>query len=143
MKNIISYFPDDTLRDVTSLFRRQKNISVSGASNASAKAMILSQVLKKNKDAIKNVLWVVSEENEQSIIKKALEVWGDAPVFVYKKRPDEEVVNFPTMREFKETKNKELVEFVSRVFLSEGAVFIVDFPSLLQNFPDIKEFLSN
>lgn len=143
MKNIISYFPDDTLRDVTSLFRRQKNISVSGASNASAKAMILSQVLKKNKDSIKNVLWVVSEENEQNIIKKALETWGDAQVFIYKKRPDEEVVNFPTMREFKETKNKELVEFVSRVFLSEGAVFIVDFPSLLQNFPDIKEFLSN
>ena len=52
MRNIISYFPDDTLRDVTSLFRRQKNISVSGAGNASSKAMILNQVLKKNRDIL-------------------------------------------------------------------------------------------
>jgi len=143
MRNIISYFPEDTLVDVTSLFRRQKNISVSGAGNASSKAMVLSQVLRKNKDCVNNVLWVVSEENEQNVVKSALEIWSDAPVFIYKKRADEEVVVFPTMREFNEVRNRELIEFVSRIFLGKGAIFVVDFPSLLQNFPDIKEFLNN
>ncbi|MCX6734745.1 MAG: transcription-repair coupling factor [Candidatus Peregrinibacteria bacterium] len=143
MRNIISYFPDNTLQDVTSLFRRQKNISVSGAGNASSKAMILSQVLKKNRDAIKNILWVVSDPNEQNVVKMAMDVWGDAPVFIYKKRADEEVIGFPTKRDFDELRNRELVEFVSRVFFNTGSVFVVDFPSLLQNFPEMNELLNN
>ncbi len=143
MRNIISYFPKNTLKDVTQLFQKNKNITVSGGGNASSKAMILSSVLCENKGAIGNVLWVVSEESEQNLVKKAMEAWGETPVFIYKKRSDEDVVGFPTVREFNEIRNLERVEFVSRLYSCRGAVFVVDFPSLLQNFPDIKEVLKN
>ncbi|MBI5753921.1 transcription-repair coupling factor [Candidatus Peregrinibacteria bacterium] len=143
MRNIISYFPRSTLKDVTELFRKNKNIVISGSGNASAKAMILSSVFRENHENINNVLWIVSEEGEQNFVKKSLEAWGEAKVFIYKKRPDEEFASFPTMREFNETRNKEKVEFVSRIYTNKGAIFIIDIPSLLQNFPDIGELLKN
>lgn len=143
MRNIISYFPKNTLKDVTQLFQRNKNITVSGGGNASSKAMILSSMFSDCGGRIGNVLWVVSEESEQNLVKKAVETWGNRPVFIYKKRLDEEVVGFPTIREFKETRGRELMEFVSRVYSNKEAVFVVDFPSLLQNIPDIKEVLRN
>lgn len=141
MRNIISYFPKEELKQVTELFRDKKNITLSGAGNASAKAMIISDILRAEPALVGNILWVVSEESEQNIVKKAMETWGDASVFLYKKRADEEVTTFPTIREFNETKKREAVEFVSRLFSNKRAVFIVDFSSLLQNFPDIKEVL--
>ena len=141
MRNIISYFSKEELKQVTNLFKEKRNISLSGAGNASSKAMVVSDILRADV-AVSNVLWVISDESEQNVVKKSMETWCDVPVFLYKKRSDEEMVTFPTVREFNETKRKESVEFVSRLFSNKRAVFIVDFNSLLQNFPDIKEIIS-
>lgn len=143
MRNIISYFPKEELKELSELFRRKRTITVSGAGNASAKAMILSAIFRDNKDCLGNVLWVVSDVSEQNVIKKAIEVWGNAAVFLYKKRPDEEMAGFPTSREFLELRRRELVEFVSRIYTNKHAIFVVDFNSLLQNFPSVREMSRN
>ncbi|MEK7086120.1 MAG: hypothetical protein AAB953_03860, partial [Patescibacteria group bacterium] len=141
MRNIISYFSKEELKQVTDLFKEKRNITLSGAGNTSSKAMVVSDILRSGATA-GNVLWVISDESEQNVVKKSMETWCDVPVFLYKKRADEEMVTFPTVREFNETKRREAVEFVSRLFSNKKAIFIVDFNSLLQNFPDIKEIIS-
>lgn len=138
MRNIISYFPKEELNEAVGLFRRQKNITISGAGNSSSKAMILSDIFRSEGEKVRNVLWVVSDPSEQNLIRKAVSVWGNRPVFVYKKREDEEVITFPTAGDFERKKTIELVEFVSRICVSKGAVFIVEFNSLLQHYPDPK-----
>lgn len=137
MRNIISYFPKDELKKPTSLFGKQKNITLSGVGNSSSKAMILSDIFRGCGKEIENVLWVVSDSAEQNIIKKALTVWGNMPIFLYKKRADEEVLAFPTSSSFERAKRIELMEFVSRLEVNNGAIFVVDFYSLLQKFPKV------
>ncbi|MFA5820823.1 MAG: transcription-repair coupling factor, partial [Candidatus Gracilibacteria bacterium] len=82
----------------------------------------------------------VSEQNQ---IKKAMMMWGDRPVFIYTKKNEEERLSYPTSSAFDRDKTIGLVEFVSRVYDQKEAIFVVDFNSLLQNFPDIKELLAN
>lgn len=139
MRNVISYFSKDDLLQATELFSRGKNISYSGAGSASSKAMIISDILRQEASKVKNILWVVNDLNEQHAIKRAVEMWSGKPVFLYKKRVEDERASYPTAADFERVKRIELVEFVSRVHSGGGAVFVVDFQSLLQNFPDIKE----
>ena len=138
MRNIISYFPKEELQEATSLFKRQRNVTFSGSGNSSSKAMILSGIFREKINEDGNVLWVVSDASEQNIMKRALEIWGDMPVYVYKKRRDEEVLNFPTTRDFNRVKKLEVLEFVSRIHTNKSAVFIMDFLSILQNFPEVR-----
>jgi transcription-repair coupling factor len=139
MRNIVSYFPKEELKAATELFCEKNNITVSGASNSSSKAMILADILRQKKGEMGSVLWISSDESENNIAAKALEVWTDAEIYSYKLRPNEEIISFPTGREFERTKRIELVEFVSRVYLRKGAIFLVDFTSILQGFPDPRD----
>ncbi len=138
MRNIISYFPKDELSRVVELFSKNNNISFSGAGNSSSKAMILSSIFRNKKNAAGNVLWVVNDASEQNVVKKALLTWSDRPVFIYKKIEEEERITFPTSSDFERAKILGLVEFISRIFTNKDAVFVVDFMSLLQDFPNIK-----
>ncbi len=138
MKNIISYFPEGILGEASGLFNRLKNIGFSGSGNSSSKALILSDILREE-NGVGNVLWIVSSFAEQNIVKKALSMWGKRDVFLYTKRFEEEVSNFSTRADFEEVRKRELVEFVLRFKLNKQAVFVVDFPSLLQSFPDVKD----
>ena len=139
MRNVISYFPKGELSLAADLFRKRKNVVFSGAGNASSKAMILSDIVRREGVFNGNVVWVVSEDQEQNVVKKALEIWGDKEVFLYSKRLDEEVLSFSTMAEFERVKKLELIEFILRLRLYRGAVFVLSFHSLLQNFPDFSE----
>ncbi len=112
MRDIISFFPEETLKEAVSLFNNKNNVVFSGAGNSSSKAMVLSQILKGKENKNRNVLWVVSDPSEQNKVKKALTVWSDAPVFVYKKREPEEMINFPSSGDFERKKRLELIEFV-------------------------------
>ena len=138
MRNIISYFPKDELSRVVELFSKNKNISFSGAGNSSSKAMILSSIFRNKENAAGNTLWVVNDASEQNVVKKAFLTWSDRPVFVYKKMEDEERITFPTSSEFERAKMLDAVEFISRIFTNKNAVFVVDFMSLLQDFPNIR-----
>jgi len=137
MKNIVSFFPREGLNESTELFRSLKNITYSGAGNSSSKAVILSDIFRDEKVYVENVLWVVNNIEEQNTVKQALDLWGNRPVFLYTKRNDEERLTYATTGEFEADKKKDLVEFVLRVFLNKKAIFVVNFESLLQNFPDI------
>lgn len=138
MRNVISYFPKEELNEATSLFKRKRSITFSGSGNSSSKALILSDIFRNGANNGGSVLWVVSDGSEQNLMKKALMVWGDMPVYIYKKRSEEEAASFPTMSDFNRIKELELLEFVYRASSGVPAVFIVDFLSLLQNFPDIR-----
>lgn len=137
MKNIVSYFPDEEFSDVVDVFRGSKNISFSGTGNCSSKSLLVASLLRKKKSDIENVLWVCNDVSDQNVLSRAISMWTNRPVFLYKKRSDEEKLSFSTTSEFERVKNIEIVEFVSEIFLNKKAVFIVDFMSLLQEFPDI------
>ncbi len=137
MKNIISYFPGGVLSRVTELFSRKKNISISGSGNTSSKAMVLSSIFRKEGGDLGNILWVVNDHGEQSAAVKAVSMWGEKNVYTYKKRDDGDRTSFPTTSDFERVRNIEVMEFVSRLHSEKSAVFIVDFLSLLQDFPSI------
>lgn len=137
MRNIISYFPEGILGKATELFCNLKNVSYSGMANSSAKAMLLSDILRSGKSDVGNVLWVVNDTAEQNMVKRAISMWSDHDVFVYKRRAEDEAASFPTYSDFERKKNVEMVEFVSRIYTSRKGIFVVDFQSLLQEFPDM------
>lgn len=139
MRNVISYFPKEELSLAADLFRKRRNVVFSGAGNASAKAMLLSDIFRYGNVVNGNTVWIVSEDQEQNVVKKALEIWGDKKVFLYNKRADEEVLSFSTMAEFERIKKLELIEFTLRLRLYKDAVFVLGFHSLLQNFPDFSD----
>ena len=143
MRNIISFFPREGLAESTDLFRNFKNITYSGAGNSSSKAVILSDILRDEKINLENVLWVVSGEEEQNMVKKAVDLWSDRQVFLYTKKSDEERLTYATSADFERDMKRDLVEFVLRVHLNKKAVFVANFLSLLQNFPDINDLERN
>ena len=143
MRDIISFFPKETLEKAVSLFNNKNNVVFSGSGNSSSKAMVLSQILKEKKNKDRSVFWVVSDASEQNMVKKAMTVWSDKNVYVYKKRENEEVVGFPSGSDFERTKRLELLEFVSRLIIKKGAVFVLDFKTLLQKFPSPTEINKN
>ncbi|MFA6305487.1 MAG: transcription-repair coupling factor [Candidatus Gracilibacteria bacterium] len=138
MKNIISFFSEEELKDATDLFSRSSNVSFSGAGNSSSKAMLLSCIYGDAKIGVGNSLWIVNDPGDQYVTKRAVEMWSDRDVFVYKKRGDEEKLSFSTTSGFERDKRVSVTEFVSRIITHKNAVFIVDFLSVLQNFPDAK-----
>jgi transcription-repair coupling factor len=136
MKNIISFFSEEELSEATKLFDKSNSISFSGAGNISSKAMTLSALFVRKKNQIGNCLWIINNTEDQNLVKTSLSMWSDRPVFIYRKRPDEEKLSFQSTSEFEYVKKIERIEFISRVFSNKNAVFIMDFMSLLQNFPD-------
>ena len=137
MRNIISFFPREGLAESTDLFRIQKNITYSGAGNSSSKAVVLSDLLRDEKIGLENVLWVTSDSEEQNTVKKAMDLCSDRPVFLYTKKADEERLTYATSADYEIDCKRDLIEFVLRASLNKKAVFIVNFQSLLQNFPDV------
>lgn len=137
MRNIISFFPKEGLAESTDLFRSLKNITYSGAGNSSSKAVVVSDVLRDKSIEAGSVLWVVSGSDEQNAVKKAMDLWSDRPVFTYSKKLDEERLTYATTSDYEKECRRELVEFALRVSLNKKAAFVVNFHSLLQNFPDV------
>ncbi len=137
MRNIISYFPKGKLSEATDFFRRNKKVTFSGAGNSSSKAFILSDIFRNNANDSGSVLWITSDETSFNMMNKALGVWGDMPVYTYKKIKDDEIVSFSSTADFNKAQTTKLLEFVYRVTRDEPAVFITDFYSLLQNIPDV------
>jgi transcription-repair coupling factor len=143
MRNLVSYFPKEEFADATGLFSELKNVSFSGAGNSSSKAMLISDILRDKKCGVKSVLWVVNDLSEQNMVKKAVNNWSDRDVFVYTKMSEETRLSYSTQADFERDKTLGLVEFVSRIHSSKGAVFILDFQSLLQNFPNAKDLIGD
>lgn len=80
--NLIASFPTVQNSRVLDSLSKNKNISVSGAGNFSAKAFLLSDVIRKE-DNIKTVLWVVNDQVEQDHVVRALRLWTDVNVYSF------------------------------------------------------------
>ena len=137
MRNIISFFPKKELEEAASLFTDFRNITYSGVGNSSSKSMLLSDILRRDNSKNGNVLWVVNGKDNQLSTKKAAELWGDRDVFLYNQKGPEDRLTYSSNKEFEEAKDFDLVEFSLRVFLNKNAIFVIDFHSLLQNFPNV------
>lgn len=142
MENIISFFPEEELKEATAVFDSGKNVSFSGSGNSSSKSMLMSSALNNKKRGIGRVLWVCNDHNEQNVISKAMKMWSDRPVFTYKRRNEDERLSFSTTSDFERSKNISLIEFVSRVYEHKDGVFILNFESILQNFPQTSDVLA-
>ncbi|PIR55075.1 transcription-repair coupling factor [Candidatus Peregrinibacteria bacterium CG10_big_fil_rev_8_21_14_0_10_36_19] len=142
MRDIVSFFPKEELKEATDLFGRSKNISYSGSGNASSKSMLVSDIFRNYKD-VGRTLWVVSDSNEPPVIRKSMEMWGDRNVYVFKSKNDSERLSYSSFNEFKRAKAIDLVEFVSNIYQDRSGVFIVDFESLLEDFPDVDDLFKN
>lgn len=139
MRNIISYFPKEELKDSTTLFNEKKNVTFSGGGNASSKAMLISDALRAKGNGGRNVLWICSDKESQNAVKKSLDVWSDKKVFIYNRRGSDEMMGYPTSAEFERVRSIELLEFIIRMYLMEGAVFISSFDSIINEGPDVKQ----
>jgi transcription-repair coupling factor len=138
MKNIVSFFPKEELKEAEKLFYKSKNISFSGSGNSSSKAMLISSVLLDKWKKAGNLLWIVNNKEEQYETIQALSMWGDREVFSYSKISDEEKMNFPTKADYERAVRIDLIEFISRIYTNKKAIFVVDFESLLQEFMDTR-----
>ncbi|MBD3156830.1 DEAD/DEAH box helicase, partial [Candidatus Peregrinibacteria bacterium] len=67
---------------ILDLFYKQKNVSISGAGNATTKAFIVFELLKKFPD-YKKVVWVVNDKSEQENLVKNLHMWSTMQVCPY------------------------------------------------------------
>jgi len=143
MRNIISHFPKSGLSSATELFKGFKNVTYSGAGNSFSKAMILSDILRNPQSSVGNLLWIVNDRSEQIIVKRAIETWSDKNVFLYTKEKDEEKALTTSFSEFEKRKKKDLIEFCLKLFLDKDSIFVVNFESLLQNFPDVNHLDDN
>ncbi len=142
MKNIVSFFPKEELKEATDLFGRAKNISYSGSGNGSSKAMLISDIFRSNK-GVGRTLWVVSDINEQPIVRKAMDMWSDRNIYTFKSKSDNERLSYPSFSEFERAKRVDLVEFVSNIYSDESGVFVLDFESLMEDFPNAKNLFDN
>lgn len=136
MKNIISFFPRGALKEAADMFKNLKRVSYSGAGNSSSKAMLLGEIFRDPNSKVNNVLWIVNDSAEQSLVQKAVAMWTDKQVYLYRKMREEERDTFHIYKDYEVEEQRKLVEFVLRFYLKKGAVFVVDLPSLLQNFPN-------
>jgi len=143
MRDIISCFPKGVLKDSTSLFLTKGNVTFSGTANVSAKSMLLSDIFRNSKKKISNVLWIVGDKNDLEPIKKSCSIWSDKQVYTYLKKENDEIINYTSVSDFRRYKNLEAVEFISKLGSDTSKIFVLDFYSLLQEFPCYEELYKN
>ncbi len=136
MRNLVSFFSREELKNASELFQTHKNVSFSGASNSSGKALLISDFCRDPRNDVSNVLWVVNGKEEANTLRRAMSLWSDRPVFVYNYLEEEKRKDFSSSVEFEREKIILLMEFVYRVITNKNAIFILSFDSVLQNFPD-------
>lgn len=140
MRNLVSFFDRKELNDASELFRTLRNVSFSGAGNSSSKALLMSDICRDKKSGVENVLWVVNTKEDVNEVRRAMKMWSDRPVFVYSQIESEKRLDYSSHDEFEREKNIRMMEFVLRAHLNKKAIFIMDFHSLLQNFPNVENF---
>lgn len=136
MRNIVSFFSREELKKASELFRTYKNVSFSGASNSSGKALLISDLCRDSKSDVSNVLWVTNGKEEANMVYRAMSFWSDRPVFIFNAMDDEKRKDYSSKNDFEREKIILLMEFVYRVVTNKNAIFILPFNSILQNFPD-------
>lgn len=138
MRNLVAAFPENKLmKEAVKLFVSSGNVVYSGANNSSSKSFLLAEILKTSKKK-GNFLWVSSDNNELKNVYKSLKKWTDKPVFLYEEISDGDVLKYGSLSEFKRIKNLKKIEFITRISVQQEAFFLINFESLLQNFPEIK-----
>jgi len=138
MRNIVSYFSGEELKEAKELFLNFGNVSFSGIGNSSSKALLISDLCRDKKSKVKNVLWICNGEENVHLLTRAMTLWSDRPVFSYSKIKEDRFVDYGNSADFKRAKELSLMELVLRINSHNNAIFVLDFESLLQDFPDVE-----
>jgi transcription-repair coupling factor len=149
MQNIVSYFSDDAFHESTDLFFANNSCTFSGGGNSSSKALTIADIFRgggagasePGRKEVGNLLWVVNGVDEMEKTKKSASIWGGRKVFTYRPLKDEERSGFGTLSDFERGQQIKKVSFVSQMAKGDGsgvgAVFIIPFEFLFQDFPKL------
>lgn len=137
--NLIEHFSTVQNSRVLDSLLKNKNISISGAGNFSAKAFILSDVLRQEK-GIKSVLWVVNDAVEQDHVLRAMQIWSDIDVYSFKVLPPDP----HRMRQTERQNRISALEFVHylgsrKISSKKRKVVIAPYADVLRDFPDYQD----
>lgn len=112
---------------VLDLFYKQKNISISGGGNATTKAFIVFELLKKFKE-YKKILWVVNDVSEQENLIKDLSIWSDIHVHPYIYKEGDHRNNFT-----------QVLSTIGHLSDPHQKIVVAPYQTVLQNVPSKEE----
>ncbi|MBD3328769.1 hypothetical protein GF340_05735, partial [Candidatus Peregrinibacteria bacterium] len=134
-KSLIANFSPVLNGRVVDVWANQKNISVSGAGNFSAKSFLFADVIRRKK-AIKQMLWVVNDKVEQQNVYKALEFYSDLKVYSF----DVVAEQSDGLKKIQKANKISALEFVLNLKKDSGqSVTIANYQDLCGSFPDFDE----
>jgi len=137
MNNLFSYFSKDFLFKETEFFSMKQNVGFSGLGNVSGKALLVSAIL--GRKLADNTLWIVNNIQERDAVVREMKLWGNSDVFKYSILNNDDGGRGLSAFEIEREKRIKMVEFISRVNSLKNSVFVVDFNSTLQNFPNTEK----
>jgi transcription-repair coupling factor len=137
-KNLIRLFGSVQNARVLDLFKKRKNISISGSGNYSSKVFTFADIAR-NKPSFATALWVVNDYTEQQNIMRSVKLWSDFEAFGYDVLPADAV----RTRESEKTNKLRMMEFVSRLLDGRRKVVVTPYVNILGNFPDPEEIKKN
>jgi len=131
INNLIKYFPNVQHGRVLDSLTNNKNISISGSGNVTAKIFTVADVLRDYKP-VKSVLWIVNDEAEKENVARGLRFWTDKNVFTYDLvQPDAR-----NIRECEFVNRARNVEFVYSLHEERDSVVVAKYTDLMGKFPD-------
>jgi len=134
VRNLIKDFSTVQNNRVLDLLEKNKNISISGAGNFSAKAFTFSDIVREKND-IRTVLWVVNDAVEQGHIIRSLRSWGEMDVMPYNiVQADSDKI-----KATEEFNRINAIEFVTAIKSGDKKVIVAPYSDLMGSFPDYDE----
>ena len=126
-RKLQSFFGNVQNVRILDLFHKKKNVSVSGAGNATTKAFIVFELLKKFSD-YKKVVWIVNDRLEQENLVKNLHMWSPAQVCSYTYEEDDDKHNFT-----------QALASIGHLRDNRQKIIISSYQTVLQNVPSKRE----
>jgi len=124
IKKISDLFVADQNVRVLDLFYKRQNISLSGVGNASSKAFVVLEVLRKFKEN-KSVIWITNGSSEQKEAIQALDIWSGIDAYEYNLK--------------EESARDDMIEILSTLGLlktKEQKVIVTTYQTLAQMIPE-------
>lgn len=138
---LLSIFPREVNSRAIELFRKKKNIVLSGVVGSSSKAFIIADVLHSSREQ-KRVFWIANNRAEVETLVRELRLWGKTPIYHFllpEQKPTEETAvgtfSKPDIRKISIKK----VEFIARLLEESPKIIITTFDCVLGGYPSRKE----
>ncbi len=130
LTNLIRFFPTVLNDRVFELLQKNKNFSVSGGTNFTAKGFVIADILRRAKK-LEGLIWIVNTPQEQDIACQALGNWSDLKIYNYASKIASDLQASKLNRE----KKMKTMELLSLIKSSEKRALVVTYYDLLKTIP--------